>query len=310
MSMTVDEPLCYPFWMPVPEEGSYKYDISDMTSRTEMEIGSLRRMQFDSDEVVVTCEVLCEDVEAAFIETFEENLLEKGQKWFWMPLLVSGKVGRFYVSFAGRPSLAGVQGLLSRYVFAVRLGDRRLPKVQTQLQSGELARWPEFAPVLQDGYSFTLRDTTLVSQANLSTVRRAMFQHTDEGSIKAKIPLRQQHARLFEQWERDELNQGCRWFSIPLWISGQLQEHRARFKSRPKLDRVNGLFVQYSFELDLEQRKLLDHCTVGFYFLLLFGPELLSKIYYRMAAARRRILNPMITTVPSELWNLLTLPGS
>ena len=84
---------CWPEWRPMPERDGYSYEVTDRTLNTDMEISSLSRVEFDTDETTITCSmVLCNRMELEFYETFERDCLRHGTRWFQMPIWMTGKI--------------------------------------------------------------------------------------------------------------------------------------------------------------------------------------------------------------------------
>jgi hypothetical protein len=98
--------------MPKPQRSGYSYEVTDRTLNTDMEISSLRRVEFDTDETVITCSmILCNRVELEFFEAFERDCLRQGVRWFQMPLWVAGHLEWYNCCFVERPKIGGLIGV-------------------------------------------------------------------------------------------------------------------------------------------------------------------------------------------------------
>lgn len=101
--------LRWPDWMPKPQRASYQYEAVDRRSRTDMEVGSIVRVEYDTDESKITCTMTCNRVQSAWFEIFEREMLAQGSRWFEMPLQSEGRIEWHTVRLAARPkaSLTG-----------------------------------------------------------------------------------------------------------------------------------------------------------------------------------------------------------
>jgi hypothetical protein len=98
--------------MPKPQRTGYSYEVTDRTLNTDMEIGSIPRVEFDTDETVVTCSmVLCNRLQLEFYEAFERDCLRQGTKWFQMPIWMTGQIEWYNCRFVGRPKVAPDRGV-------------------------------------------------------------------------------------------------------------------------------------------------------------------------------------------------------
>lgn len=95
--------LRWPAWMPLPQQEQYSYEPTDRRTRTDMEVGSILRVNFDTDETTVTCSLILNEIQAAWFENFERAVLAQGSRWFKIPLQSSGKVLWHTARFKSRP---------------------------------------------------------------------------------------------------------------------------------------------------------------------------------------------------------------
>lgn len=93
----------WPEWMPKPQRTSYSYEPTDRRTRTDMEVGSILRVNYDTDETKITCTVVLNQTQAAWFETFERHILAQGSRWFQMPLQSGGMLNWHTVRFNSRP---------------------------------------------------------------------------------------------------------------------------------------------------------------------------------------------------------------
>ena len=84
--------------------------------------------------------------------------------------------------------------------------------------------------------------------------------NTDECECNCSLILDQDESAWFESFERDVLRQGSTWFEIPLWVGGDLEYHRVRFKDRPQAGNLIGVHTTYTMTFDVSKRNLIDPC--------------------------------------------------
>lgn len=123
--------------------------------------------------------------------------------------------------------------------------------------SEDLIRWPAWMPnPYVDNYGIRVVDRRRTGDMEEESVYRVEFD-TDECEATCFMILDQDEAAFFEAFERGVLNHGCRWFEIPLWVGGELEEHTVRFKTRPQGGQPEGVNTPYTFTLAIAERKLL-----------------------------------------------------
>lgn len=113
-----------PSWLKPPLESGYSMEVIDRRQKTQMEIGSLYRVEFDTDEASISFEFACNPIQAAYLESFEKNLLNQGSTWFIMPLYYSGGMRDTKVRFADRPKLSRKEGIYSYYQIVLDVQQR------------------------------------------------------------------------------------------------------------------------------------------------------------------------------------------
>lgn len=116
----------WPYWMPLARQSGYGYEPADRRTRTDMEVGSVLRVNFDSDETTLTCSLVLNSFQAAWLEAFERGALRQGSQWFQMPLQAGGCIEWHTVRFASRPKAASVNALYTTYTLQLDLEKREL----------------------------------------------------------------------------------------------------------------------------------------------------------------------------------------
>lgn len=295
-------PTVWPCWMPTPDPSAMGYaSISGMTENIQMDIGSLNRRNFDVDASTITCEMVLDDCQIAFFEAFENDLLQQGRIWFRMPLLLGGNIADYKVRFEGRPSYSDINAYYTKVTFSLFVGRKMLPPViLPEYTENKLPEWPDGLPnLLQDGYSYELVDNTLASSSDLPTRKRVDFIYADTAYIKGKVKLNYQQLVIFSHFERETLYNACRYFSLPIWISGERKAYKVKFTAPPDVSLSEGLYGTVSFELELDERDLLSADAVAI--LLVFSPDELErmrdKLHYGL-----HVLAPGSTWIPKDVF--------
>lgn len=109
--MAKDEMLRWPDWMPKPQRSGYGYEPVDRRTRTDMEVGSIYRVNFNSDEATVNCTLILNNIQSSWFETFEHKALNQGSKWFEIPLQTGGRIEWHKARFAARPKAGNLIGV-------------------------------------------------------------------------------------------------------------------------------------------------------------------------------------------------------
>jgi hypothetical protein len=118
------ELLKWPKWMRVPTVDSYAVEIVDRRVVTEMEIGSVTRVEFNTDETVANCSLFCNPMQSDWFEAFERDVLIQGSIWYKTPLWVGGKLIEHVIRFKDRPKLTNKLGSYSTYSFKLEIAWR------------------------------------------------------------------------------------------------------------------------------------------------------------------------------------------
>ncbi len=157
MSDWCDEDLCaWPQWMPLPQTSSYSYEPTDRRTRTDMEVGSVIRVNYDTDETTVNCTLILDRVQSAWFETFERDLDSQGAGWFRMPLLIGGCLSWHTVRFSSRPQAGDIIGLHMTYTFTLDVQQRNLPMCAELAALLLCISWKDFLDAYQCTRTFVL----------------------------------------------------------------------------------------------------------------------------------------------------------
>jgi hypothetical protein len=115
----------WPNWLKPLIVDSYGIEPTERRIKTEMEVGSVYRVEFDTDESTATGSVFLSPLQAKWFETFERDVLKQGAIWFKMKLFVGGEYGiEHTVRFRDRPKLASKTGDYSTYTFTLDVARR------------------------------------------------------------------------------------------------------------------------------------------------------------------------------------------
>lgn len=120
--------------------------------------------------------------------------------------------------------------------------------------------WPAwmFHP-LQSGFSMQPEDRR-IAQSTTGTSFQKGFGG-DVCTADVSVTLNRVQSAWLEQFERDVSVQGTVWFDFPLWYCGEVSFEQCRFKTRPKISGVNGLYATYSFSLYVRKRtNIMPDC--------------------------------------------------
>lgn len=121
-----NEMFKWPDWMPLAQQSGYGYEPADRRTRTDTEVGSILRVNFDTDETTLNCTLVLNTFQAAWLEAFERGALHQGAQWFEMPIQTGGCIEWHTVRFASRPKVAGVNALYTTYTLQLDLEKREL----------------------------------------------------------------------------------------------------------------------------------------------------------------------------------------
>lgn len=116
----------WPEWMPKPNADDFNTQPVESRTLTEMEVGTVIRSEFDTDEQEASCSLLLTPEQAKWFEAFEKVILKNGTKWFWFPCWFSGEVQFRKVRFKSRPKMAKINGLHAQYSLTLQVANREL----------------------------------------------------------------------------------------------------------------------------------------------------------------------------------------
>ena len=114
----------WPAWMPVVQQQSYGYQPTDRRTRTDMEVGSIVRVNFDTDETQFTCSLLLDRMQSAWFEVFERDMLNQGAHWFEIPLQSGGEITWHKARFQTRPKASLPGPWHTTYSFTLEVDKR------------------------------------------------------------------------------------------------------------------------------------------------------------------------------------------
>ena len=208
--------------MPVPQKDGYAAQTEDRRTKPDFGVFGELVDEFGMEESNIECSLLLDQVQTAWLESLEQELLRQGAEWFEMPLLSGREVTWHKVRMREHPSLGNLVGCQYTYA-ALKLEVDDGPDEAPGLE--ELPAWPDEFPLpLQDGYSYSPYDRRGAAQMEVGNVRR-------------------------------DLKRGTRWFLMPLQSAGHIDMHTARLKSMPKVEPFAGLHMRVTLELDVWRRE-------------------------------------------------------
>lgn len=118
---------CWPKWLPLAQSNGYSYESADRRSKTDMEVGSVLRVNYDTDETTLDCSLILNAVQSQWFEKFERDMLRQGATWFQMPIQIGGCIMRHTVRFASRPKAGSLIGPFhTTYTFKLDVMERKL----------------------------------------------------------------------------------------------------------------------------------------------------------------------------------------
>lgn len=115
---------CWPDWMPKAQQSGYSYNPVDRRTKTEMEVGTVLRVNFDSDENTLTCKLILNRLQSQWFEVFESHIQNHGAKWFRMPIQIAGCIVWHTVRFATRPKATIYAPHYTQYDFTLDIWQR------------------------------------------------------------------------------------------------------------------------------------------------------------------------------------------
>jgi hypothetical protein len=116
--------ITWPKWMKCPVVDGYGVEPQNRRVVSEMEIGAVYRVEFDTDETVVSCSLFLNGLQSNWFEAFERDLLRQGSMWFKLNLWTGGRLVEHTARFRERPKLTEKMGEYSTYSFSLDLARR------------------------------------------------------------------------------------------------------------------------------------------------------------------------------------------
>ena len=242
----------WPDWMPVPQKDGYATQSEDRRTKPDFGVFGELIDEFGMEEGHIECTLLLDQVQTAWVESLEQQLLCQGAEWFEMPLLSGHELSRHKVRMRERPSFGNLKGC--QYTFAtlkleVDDGPDEVPATEN------IPAWPDDFPLpIQDGYAYSPYDRRLNSQMEVGNVRRVEY-HTDESAFQCAVIMTRREVERLKNFVRRDLKRGTRWFLIPLQSAGNIDIHTARLKSMPKVETFSGLAMRITLDLDVWRRE-------------------------------------------------------
>lgn len=114
----------WPAWMPLARQSDYGYQPVDRRSKTDMEVGSILRVNFDTDETQFSCSLILDRMQSAWFEVFERDMLNQGSRWFEIPLQSGGSISWHTARFKSRPKASLPGPWHTTYSFTLEIDKR------------------------------------------------------------------------------------------------------------------------------------------------------------------------------------------
>ena len=114
----------WPHWMPPLVVDNYAVEPLDRRITSDMEIGQVSRVEFDTDETVATCSLWVNALQAKWLVGFERDYLRQGTRWFTLPIWTGGELLDHGGRFRERPKLAEKVGEYATYTFSLSVQKR------------------------------------------------------------------------------------------------------------------------------------------------------------------------------------------
>lgn len=121
-----DKEYRWPDFMPKPSADDFSIQPVESRTVTDMEVGTVIRSEFDTDEQEATCSLMLNQFQAAWFESFEANVLKRGTVWFYFPCWISGMLQYRKVRMKSRPKMVKTVALYSQYSLSLQVADRGL----------------------------------------------------------------------------------------------------------------------------------------------------------------------------------------
>jgi hypothetical protein len=110
--------------MGCPTVDGYTVEPVDRRVSSEMDIGTVTRVEFPTDETTANCTLFLDELQASWFEALEHEKLKQGSLWIRMRLWVAGHLKEHVVRFRDRPKLSSKTGGHSTYTFTLEVEKR------------------------------------------------------------------------------------------------------------------------------------------------------------------------------------------
>jgi len=159
--------------------------------------------------------------------------------------------------------------------------------------------YPDWMPKpLQSGFSMQPEDRRIAQSTVGTSLQRGFGGDICVAEVSLTLNALQTH--WLEQFERDALVQGSRWFLFPVWYAGEVQWELCRFKTRPKASSVNGFYGTYQCSLYVKRRtELMPDCMTKL--LACFHPCFFFELIEVLVAFYNKLSNVTTANVNSAL---------
>lgn len=124
--MTVESSYKWPDWMPKPLISGFTLNPVERRKISEMEAGTMIRVEYDTDEFECQCSMIMDELQSAWFEAFEARNINFGSMWFEFPLWISGGIQYQFVRFKSRPKISQIRGKHTTYQMTFQVENRAL----------------------------------------------------------------------------------------------------------------------------------------------------------------------------------------
>ncbi|MDL2315661.1 hypothetical protein LJC59_01065 [Desulfovibrio sp. OttesenSCG-928-A18] len=165
--------LVWPKYMPHPQRSGYGYQPVDRRTKTDMEIGSVYRTEFDTDETTLECSLILPPDLAAVFEAFEYHALHGGATWFELPVMVAGRIKHHTVRFREHPSASILGTCHTQYTLSLDVQKRHL------LCPEDMAALMENSPCQIRAFEKGLAETNIIYSGLVASMAGITIMPTD-----------------------------------------------------------------------------------------------------------------------------------
>lgn len=247
--------FAWPERMPRPLQGSYSMQPEDRRLAGSVDAGTYFSPGFGGDFCSVECSLRLDPLQAAWLESLERDSLAQGAAWVDFPLWYSGGLHWEECRFTARPRLTAREGL--HCVYQLRLQCRRRSALGADPGTTE---WPSSLPAPQASLTYEPEDVRISTDMEVGQLIRRQFS-TDVVKADCELILSPAQAATFEAFENGACR-NLRWFSMPLWLAGELQAGSCQILERPKWSPA-GKMTRYRFSVLVSEREIsIDACTI------------------------------------------------